>query len=115
MPNRNFEIIPRSHRERISVQPTPAYLRAEKIFCPITLEEPMTNRSIRRRVIPLTGILLLLFGCVNVFGQGSTSSINGTVTDAQGNVVAGATVTLSNPDKSFSRTQTTTDSGRFAF
>jgi hypothetical protein len=37
------------------------------------------------------------------------------VTDPQGNVVAGATVTLSNAGKSFTRTQTTTGEGGYVF
>jgi hypothetical protein len=37
------------------------------------------------------------------------------VTDAQGKVVSGATVTLTNPAKNFSRTQTTNESGSYSF
>jgi hypothetical protein len=47
--------------------------------------------------------------------QSSASSVNGSVVDPQGNVIASATVTLSNEQKNFTRTQTTTDSGNFAF
>jgi len=47
--------------------------------------------------------------------QTGTSSVTGTVVDPQGNVVAGASVTLSNDQKNFTRTQTTTESGNFAF
>ncbi len=76
----------------------------------------MTNRSIFGRFIPLTfSLLLITLACATAFGQGSSSTINGTVTDPQGNVIPGATVTLSNPAKNFSRTQTTTDGGRFSF
>jgi carboxypeptidase family protein len=75
----------------------------------------MTNRSILGKFIPLTfSLLVILLGCASAFGQG-TSQINGTVTDAQGNVVAGAITTLSNQSKNYSRTQTTSDSGRFSF
>ena len=61
------------------------------------------------------GVFLFLACCVTSMAQTSTSSVNGTVTDPQGNVVAGATVTLTNVQKNFTRTQTTTDSGTFAF
>jgi hypothetical protein len=37
------------------------------------------------------------------------------VVDQQGNVVVGATVTLTSPEKNFSRTQTTTESGSYLF
>jgi hypothetical protein len=56
---------------------------------------------------------LLLAG--NAFAQTDSSSISGTITDPQGKVVAGATVILSNPEKHFSRTQTTNESGTFTF
>ena len=65
-------------------------------------------------MISLTGVLLLLMCCANVFAQG-TSSVNGSVVDPQGNVIAGATITLTNIDKNFSRTQATTEAGTFAF
>jgi hypothetical protein len=51
---------------------------------------------------------------VSAFGQ-ATSHINGTVTDPQSNVVPGATATLKDSSKNFSRSQTTSDSGHFSF
>ena len=68
-----------------------------------------------RLLVVLCGILFTLACCSGVMAQSSSSSIHGTVTDPQGNVVAGATVTLTNAQKNFSRTQTTTDAGSFAF
>lgn len=53
--------------------------------------------------------------CQGVFAQTGTSSITGTVTDVQGNVVTGASVTLTNPAKNFTRTQTTNESGSYSF
>ena len=47
--------------------------------------------------------------------QTGKSSVEGTVRDSQGNVVVGATVTLSNPETNFTRTTTTGDSGQFSF
>ena len=60
-------------------------------------------------------ILFLLFSFISAAGQGGTSTINGNVVDPQGNRVAGATVTLTNSDRNFIRTQTSSDSGRFNF
>jgi hypothetical protein len=59
--------------------------------------------------------LLQLFLCHGVLAQTGTSSIRGTVTDQQGRAVAGATVTLTNTEKNFSRTQTTNEDGVYSF
>lgn len=71
---------------------------------------------------PAIGIALMLCALnfsllisYNTFAQTGTSSVNGAVTDPQGNVVAGASVTLTNPDKNFTRTQTTNESGTYTF
>jgi hypothetical protein len=50
-----------------------------------------------------------------VFAQTGTSSVRGTVTDSQGRTVAGATVTLSNSERNFARTQTTKEDGGYVF
>jgi hypothetical protein len=50
-----------------------------------------------------------------VFAQAGTSSVRGTVTDSQGRSVAGATVTLTNTERNFTRTQTSNESGEYAF
>lgn len=60
-------------------------------------------------------LFVIAVGVVTAMGQSGTSSINGTVTDPQGNIVTGATVTLTSEDKSFSRTQQTEGSGAFIF
>ncbi len=44
-----------------------------------------------------------------------TGSVRGIVTDPQNNPVAGASVTLSNPERNFSRTQTTNTDGAYSF
>ncbi|HEX8180425.1 MAG TPA: carboxypeptidase-like regulatory domain-containing protein [Pyrinomonadaceae bacterium] len=56
---------------------------------------------------------LLLAG--SAFAQTGTSSVRGTATDPQGNLVAGATVTLSNTEKNFTRTQVTGEDGGYVF
>ncbi|HEX8566397.1 MAG TPA: carboxypeptidase-like regulatory domain-containing protein [Pyrinomonadaceae bacterium] len=60
-------------------------------------------------------LIFSLFIGQQTFAQTDTSSISGTITDAQGNVLTGATVVLSNPEKNFTRTQTTNESGTYAF
>lgn len=65
--------------------------------------------------------LIALFGWTLIFlvssamAQTGTSGVSGTVTDQQGAVVPGATVRLTNPETNFSRTTTTTESGRYNF
>src|SRR5882724_8827133 len=60
--------------------------------------------------------LLLLVVCSNTAtAQQGTSSVRGVVKDPQGNVVAGATVTLTNLGTNVSRTTTTTESGAYSF
>lgn len=57
--------------------------------------------------------ILLLAGISHA--QSGRSTVKGIVKDQQDNVVAGATVTLSNAEKNFSRTQTTTGDGYYTF
>ncbi len=61
----------------------------------------------------MAAIFLLLAGAA--MAQTSTSSINGTVTDATGAVVPGAKVTARNAETGVSYTQTTTGAGVYAF
>ncbi len=49
------------------------------------------------------------------WAQSSTSSLRGTVTDAQGAVLVGATVTLENPSRGFSRTTKSGSDGVYQF
>src|SRR5689334_4402376 len=63
----------------------------------------------------LSILLISALGCLTVFGQAGTSTIRGTVTDPQGNVVAGATVTLTNLATNASRTTTSSNDGVFNF
>ena len=58
-------------------------------------------------------LVLVLIG--TALAQQSTSSVRGTVKDPQGNVVAGATVTLVNLATNADRTTTTSDSGTYGF
>ena len=49
------------------------------------------------------------------YAQTGRATVKGVVKDQQGNVVAGATITLANADKNFSRTQTSTENGAYIF
>jgi hypothetical protein len=77
----------------------------------------MKRRSLFTRIVSLTcgALFVIIFAVTTALGQAGTSSINGTVTDPQGNLVTGATVTLTNEEKNVSRTQQTEGSGAFGF
>ena len=62
-----------------------------------------------------TLIVSLVFACLAVFSpaQETTGSISGTVTDASGAVIKGATVTLTNTDRNQVERVLTTDSKGF--
>jgi hypothetical protein len=75
-------------------------------------ERPTTSRGLS---ILACGFLLLVSCFIVARAQSGTSSVRGNVTDQQGNAVAGATVTLSNTERSFSRTQVTNEEGAYAF
>lgn len=84
--------------------------------CTFHLEEPMKRHSLAGHIAFMIGTLLLLALLPTAaFGQAGTSTIRGIVNDPQGNVVAGATVTLINPATTASRTATTSDSGVYSF
>ena len=64
--------------------------------------------------------LILLLGIVSALtltvpAQIGSSTVIGTVSDPQGNAVAGATVTLKNAGKNFSRSTTTGSNGAYGF
>jgi carboxypeptidase family protein len=59
--------------------------------------------------------LVLILCAVNSFGQAGGTTVRGTVQDPNGNLVKGATVTLTDPSKNFTRTQQTNDDGQYNF
>ena len=63
----------------------------------------------------LAALILFVFCAVTTKAQTGTSNITGTVRDMNGSVVPGATVTAKNEATGVSSTQTTTDSGVYAF
>ncbi len=64
-------------------------------------------------VVPV--ILLVLALGTFAAAQSATTSLHGTITDAKGLVVAGATVTINNPATGFSRIVKTDDQGSYQF
>ena len=76
----------------------------------------MKRHSIVKSTIMFaTTVFLVLALSSSALAQQGTSSVRGTVKDPQGNVVAGATVMLTDPGTNTSRTTTTTDIGTYSF
>ncbi len=69
----------------------------------------------RKALISIALLLVALFTVQVTWAQGGSTTIRGTVTDAQGAAVAKATVTITNPANNFSRTQVTTATGSYSF
>ncbi|HKV34373.1 MAG TPA: carboxypeptidase-like regulatory domain-containing protein [Pyrinomonadaceae bacterium] len=67
------------------------------------------------RVSSLASFLVLILMTVTSYAQSGGSTIRGTITDMNDAAVAGATVTITDPEKNFSRTQTTNQDGGYVF
>ena len=67
------------------------------------------------RSLSLASFLVLILLSTTGYAQSGGSTVRGTVTDANNNVVRGATVTLTDPERNFTRTQTTSDDGVYVF
>src|SRR5450631_4585621 len=63
-------------------------------------------------VVAALGLAVTMAGAQSV---GNSGSLNGTVLDPTGAVVAGATVEIRNPVSGFDRSTTTDNDGKFAF
>src|SRR5258708_39328273 len=101
-----------------SLQPlrlSPPNFSNSKVHTP--LEGPMKIQSfLRNQIAPTcTALLVLLMLFTIGRAQQGTSSVRGTVTDQQGKVVTGASVTLLSAERNFSRTQTTNSDGGYVF
>jgi hypothetical protein len=70
-------------------------------------------RSSSRQVARVFGIVLTFAALT--FGQSATTSLRGTIADPKGAVVAGATVTISDPATGLSRDTKTGDQGEYQF
>jgi hypothetical protein len=67
-----------------------------------------------RRILPIA-LLLVLFASVSLVAQTFRGGISGTVSDASGAAVAGATVKLMSPDTGLTREGITSSTGEFVF
>ena len=70
---------------------------------------------LRRRPTLVCGLFAVLLLCRVAAAQSITGNITGTVTDASGSVLVGATVTLFNEKNGEKRNVNTNEDGRFSF
>ena len=77
----------------------------------------MKRLSSSQRSVGSSFISLLVLSLLVSTGhaQAGRSTVRGTVKDPQGNVIAGASVTLTNAGRNFNRTQTTSQEGGYVF
>lgn len=75
----------------------------------------MSTRASRLYVHSLSILFVVLCAAVEVRGQAVTGSLIGTVIDASGSVVPGATVTITQVHTNFSRSTVTNESGNYVF
>jgi ABC-type Na+ efflux pump permease subunit len=72
------------------------------------------NLIFTSKILVLSLMLVLNF-VVHSNAQSGTSSVRGTVTDPQGNAIAGANITLKIESKNFTRTQISNGDGQYVF
>lgn len=75
----------------------------------------MKRRTVQSALLPGLFLALAILVLPNAHAQQTLGGITGTVTDASGAVVSGATVTLLGDETKLSRTQTTNTSGSYLF
>src|SRR4030095_2838572 len=74
----------------------------------------MENRM-KRIALLLAASSLLVLVSITSFAQQGQSSVRGIVTDPKGSPIPGATVTLADPERNFTRTQVTNADGQYQF
>ena len=73
----------------------------------------MSFNTLKVRVLmTFATIFVFAFAATTINAQSGTARVSGTVADASGAVVPGATVILINPATGFTRTQVTEDDGK---
>src|SRR5215207_7772282 len=78
-------------------------------------QERFAMRKLRFGSFFLASFLVLILCSVSSFAQAGGTTVRGTVQDPNGNLVKGATVTLTDPARNFTRTQNTNEDGAYVF
>src|SRR5437667_12211917 len=75
----------------------------------------LTIEGALMRSLKVLAFILPFFWITLSWSQTGTSAVRGTITDPQGRVVGGATVTLTNVESNSVRTTKSTDAGIYVF
>lgn len=76
----------------------------------------MRLQNMNSRVLILLAVAFVLVAFpLAALSQSGTSSVRGVISDQNGAAVAGATVTITNPNNGFSRSSVTTEDGAYSF
>lgn len=81
----------------------------------ITANDRVRSTSDHSTKSVVIALMIVIAASMTAFAQSGGSTVRGTVTDAQGNVVSGATVNITNAEKNFTRTQSTNQEGVYLF
>ena len=71
--------------------------------------------SLARAALLLSASLWCLWFVNTLYAQSGLSSVRGEISDPQGRAIAGATVTLKNPERNLARVQNTNEKGSHVF
>src|ERR1041384_4153123 len=71
--------------------------------------------KVRFGSLSVASFLVLLLFAITALAQSGGTTVRGTVKDPAGQLVNGATVTLTDPSKNFTRTQQTNEDGQYVF
>ena len=74
----------------------------------------MRSTASRLKICAVLGVVLLTFAADRAYGQAGTATLTGEVKDAQGAVLPGATITVTNTATGGTRTVVSNQSGHYA-
>src|ERR1700720_3748365 len=116
-PGQPVRAAPRRRKLSITRRLSSAFIRLLSSNVPITVARVASylkaRGNLRMKFVKVLVCLAIVFAGPNVFAQQITGSIRGTVTDASGAVVEGATVSARQAETGLTRTTTTDHLGDY--
>src|SRR5215510_8268385 len=115
---RTFHQIPANSSAETISRKLEQYLRTRRIaslVSPTSQNQPRRLFMKTQNFLQITTLLALILVATTSHAQSGGSTVRGTVRDPNGNLVSGASITLTNAAKNFTRTQTTNEDGAYVF